>query len=96
MQLQYYVQTVQMKNTKIHIMCVYLCVCMWCRIGRVFTSETLSELQKETVSDVGEPPDPTHSLLRAGPSHKGGLLWQLAWCPLLQVYTHLLMCAFVL
>ena len=58
------------------------------RIGRVFTKEAISQLQSEAVAS-GESTGTASTARQQNKTAKdagcGGLLWQMAWCPLLQV-----------
>ena len=56
---------------------------MYHRIGRVFTNEAVEQLHSETVVVKAIQTEQT-SLLRSE-CGCGGLMWQMAWCPLLQV-----------
>ena len=60
------------------------------RIGRVFTPEAVGGLEKEFEGEGGR----AAALPQSDPTLKpgtgcggGGLLWRIAWCPLLQVKT---------
>ena len=64
------------------------------RIGRVFTPKAVVSLKKEFEVDGGRAAQPrSDPTVKPGPGSScggnGGLLWRIAWCPLLQVRTML-------
>ena len=67
-----------------------------CRIGRIFTKEAVMQLQHETVTSdesngaasMASCLEVSQDCIKMDKSSQvmcGGLLWQMAWCPLLQV-----------
>lgn len=58
-----------------------------CRIGSVFTKEAVAQLESEGTHPTpkARDTDVTQDQDKKSGVSCGGLLWQMAWCPLLQV-----------
>ena len=57
------------------------------RVGRIFTEETIARLQREAGPEEGDGGGDKSGQNDSQPATSCGLLWHMAWCPLLQVMT---------